>query len=149
MFWEPLGTPVPPKARVRNFIHPVQLGIFPKRLSLPYPVAEILSRYEENVSSIRDGFSAWVKSDPETILQRHIVDAKGANPSFREAATRKQSPSNEEYRFDADVPNRLIEQKKAEHLQLEPTTSTWKRSHRKTHCKEAAHHHPSRISRIS
>ena len=49
-------------------------------------------------------------SDPETILQRHIVNAKGANPAFREAPMRKHSPSNEEYRFDADVPNRLTEQ---------------------------------------
>ena len=31
VFWEPLGAPVPLKTRVRNFIHPVQFGIFPKR----------------------------------------------------------------------------------------------------------------------
>ena len=93
------------------FSRPVQFGIFPKRLSLPYPDEEILSGYKEDVSSIRDGFSAWVKSDPETILRRHLVDAKGAKPAFREAQDRKHSPTNEEYRFDADVPNRLTEQK--------------------------------------
>ena len=35
VFWEPLGAPLLPKTRVRNFIHPKQFGIFPKRLSLP------------------------------------------------------------------------------------------------------------------
>ena len=55
--WEPLGAPLPPKTPVsRNFIHPKQFGIFPKRLSLPYPDEEILSGYEEDVSSIWDGF---------------------------------------------------------------------------------------------
>ena len=98
---------MPSKTRVRNIIHTIQFGIFSKRLSLPSPDAEIVSGYEEDVSSIRDGFSAWVKSDPETILKRHLVDAKGANPAFREAPTRKHSPSNEEYRFDADVHNPL------------------------------------------
>ena len=42
-----------------------QFGIIPERLSLPYPDEEILSGYEEDFSSIRDGFSAWVKTDPE------------------------------------------------------------------------------------
>ena len=68
VFWEPLGATLLTKTRVRNFIHPVQFGIFPKRLSLQYLDAEILSGYEEDLASIRDGFSAWVKSDPETIL---------------------------------------------------------------------------------
>ena len=34
-----------------QFFHPVQFGILPKRSSLPYPDAEILSGYEEDVSS--------------------------------------------------------------------------------------------------
>ena len=49
-----------PKNRVCNFTHPKQFGPFPKSLILPYPDEEILSRHEEDVSSIRDGFSAWV-----------------------------------------------------------------------------------------
>ena len=106
MFGEPLGATVPLKSRAGNFIHPVQVCLLPKRFSLPYPNAEILSGCEEDVSSIRDGFSAWVKSSPETILHRHIADAKGAHPAFRKAPVRKHSPSKEEHRFDADVPNR-------------------------------------------
>ena len=48
---------VPLKARVRNSTHPIQFGTLPKRLSLPFPDAEtILPGYEEDVSSIRDGF---------------------------------------------------------------------------------------------
>ena len=107
-----MSAPVPLKTRVRNFIHPVQFGSLRQRFNLPHPDAEILSGYEEDASSIRDGFSAWVKSDPETILHRHIVDAKGANPAFREAPVRKHSRSKEEYRFDNNVPNRSPVQKR-------------------------------------
>ena len=106
VFWVPLGAPVPLKTRVGNFIHPVQFGILPNRLPLPYPDAEILLGYEEDVSSIRDGFSVRVK------LRRHIVDAKGTNLAFREAPVRKHAPSKEEHRFDTDVPDRLTEQKR-------------------------------------
>ena len=53
-----------PKTRVRNFIHPKQFGIFPKRLSLPYPDEEILSDYEEDVSSIRNGFFGMGENGP-------------------------------------------------------------------------------------
>ena len=89
-----------------------QFGIFPKRLSLPYPDEEILSGYEEDFSSIQDGFSAWVKTDPEAILKRHVVNAKCAKPAFREAPGRKHSPSHAGYRFDTDVPNRLTVQRR-------------------------------------
>ena len=39
--WEPMGAAVPLKTCVRIFFHPVQFGGLPKRLSLPYPDAEI------------------------------------------------------------------------------------------------------------
>ena len=55
---EALGAPLLPKNRVRKFIQPKQFGPFFNRLSLPYPDEEILFAYEEDVSSIRDGFSA-------------------------------------------------------------------------------------------
>ena len=35
---------------------------------------------EVHRSSIRDGFSAWVKTDPETILKHHVINAKGFYP---------------------------------------------------------------------
>ena len=74
-----------------HFIHPEQYGAFPRRIVLPYPYSEILSRYEEDVSSIRDDFTAWVKSDPETILQRHVVDSKGIYLAYREAPATRHS----------------------------------------------------------
>ena len=62
---------------------------FPKRVTLPCPHEEILSGYEEDVSPIRDSFSAWLKTDPEITLTRYIVDAKCANPAFREEPARE------------------------------------------------------------
>ena len=83
---------------------------FPRRIVSPYPYREILSGYEEDVSSIRDDFTAWVKSDPETILKRHVVDSKGIYPAYREAPARRHSPSSSGYHFDNNVPNRSAEQ---------------------------------------
>ena len=103
---------MPSNTHVRNFIHPIQFGIVPKRLSLPYPDEEILSGYELDDSSIRDGYSAWVKADPASILKRHLVNAKSDSPGFREAPDRKHSPTNEEYHVDTEVPNRLTKQKR-------------------------------------
>ena len=93
VFWEPLGAPLLQKNRVRTFIHPRQFGICPKRLSLPYPDEEILSGYEEDVSSTRDCFFGMGENGPEITLWRHTVDAEGANPAFREALARKHSPA--------------------------------------------------------
>ena len=56
---------------------------------MPYPFGEILSGYAEDVTSIRDGFTA-----SETILRRRIVDMTRAYAAFREAPARKHSPSS-------------------------------------------------------
>ena len=111
-FGEPLGAPLLAKNRVCNSIHPKQVGPFPKRLILPYLDKEILSGYEEDVSSKRDGFSAWVKTDFVNTLGRHTVDVKGVNAAFRDAPARKHSASGQEYHFNNDMPNRLTEQKR-------------------------------------
>ena len=125
--------------------HILTFDILPKRLTLPYPDAEILSGYEEDVSSMRDGFSSWVKADPETILKRHLVDAKGANPAFRGALVRKHSPPKEEYRFDADVPHRLIEQKRISIYNWNPGPRRGKGAIEK-HIARKWHHHSARIN---
>ena len=70
----------------------------------------MLSGYEEDVSSIRDGYTAWVKVDPAATLERHLVSSDSANPIFREAQDRRHSSPNPVYRFHNDVPNRLREQ---------------------------------------
>ena len=66
------------------FIHPKQLSPFPERLELPFPDEEILSSCDEDVSFIRDRFTAWVKADPNDTLERHVVDVRKAFAEFRE-----------------------------------------------------------------
>ena len=58
---------------------------------LPHPDDEILSGYDEDVSSTRDGCTVWVKADLATILERHLVCLDGANPVFRDAQDKKYS----------------------------------------------------------
>ena len=108
--WGSLRAQPSPKTRSFHFLHPKQYGAFPRRTVLPYPYSEILSGYEEDFSSIRDDFKAWVKSDPETILKRHVVDSKGIYLAYREAPARRQSPSSSAYHFDNNMPNRSAEQ---------------------------------------
>ena len=80
-------------------IHPKQHGAFLRMNFLPYPYSEILSGFEEDLSSTRDGFTAWVESDLETILNRHVVDSRSIYPAYREAPARKHSPSSSGYHF--------------------------------------------------
>ena len=102
--WISLGAQPPSKARARQFDHPRQVGNFSRQVGPAVPFDEILSGHEEDVSSIRDGFSAWVKTDPETLLKRHVVDAKGLHPAFREAPARRHELSSQEYRFMMTCP---------------------------------------------
>ena len=85
------------KTRSFHFIYPKQFGAFPRRIVSPYPCREILS-------------VTRVKSDPETILKRPVVDSKGIYPAYREAPARRHSPSSSGYHFDNNVPNRSAEQ---------------------------------------
>ena len=55
---ESLDTPAPLTPCVHESTHPVQFGIMPKRLPLPHLDDEILSGYEEDLSSIQDGYTA-------------------------------------------------------------------------------------------
>ena len=103
------GLSCPRKLALAIFIHPEQFGTFPERLALPKPDEEILSGYEEGV---RDGFLAWVKADPETILRRHVVDARGLYPAFREEPARRYGPSSQQCQLNDEVPNRLTEQRR-------------------------------------
>ena len=78
---------------------------FPQRLD-----DEILSDYDEDVSSIRDGYTVRGLSDPGLLLMRHVVTAGNAKPVYRGAHDRKLHSLKLEYRFDNNVPNRLQEQ---------------------------------------
>ena len=109
---EPPGTPAPVEIQAADAIHLVQFGIFPKRLTLPYPDDEILSGYEEDALSIRDRYPACVKEVPDAILKHHLISVNHANPVFREAQDRRHPSTNPEYGFDNDVPNRSPVQKR-------------------------------------
>ena len=85
---------------------------FQKRLELPVPDEEILSGYEEDVSFIRDRFTTWVKADPNTTLERHVVDVRKALAEYREASARRYDTPAQEYYFDCSVPNRSSVQKR-------------------------------------
>ena len=53
-FWERTEAPLPPPRPRCNFIHPKQLSPFTERLKLPFPIDDILSGYEDIVSSGTD-----------------------------------------------------------------------------------------------
>ena len=77
-----------------------QLSPFPERLELPFPNEEILSGYEDIVSSGTDKFTTWVKTDPDVTSERHVVDVQKAVAEFREASERRPDTSSKAYRFD-------------------------------------------------
>ena len=111
-FWERTEAPLPPPRPGCNFIHPKQLSPFPERLELPFPSEEILSGYEDVVSSRQDQYTTWVKTDPDVTSERHMVDVQKAVAEFREASARRHDTSSQEYHFDNNVPYRLPVQKR-------------------------------------
>ena len=79
---------------------------------MPFPSEEILSGYEDVVSSSKDQYTTWVKTDIDVTLERHMVDVQKAVAEFREASARRHDTSSQEYRFDNNVPNRWPVQKR-------------------------------------
>ena len=77
-----------------NFIHPRQLSPFPERLELPFSNDEILSSYEDIVSSGTDHFTSWVQMSHHEIVVQHMVDIHKAPAEFREASERKPATSS-------------------------------------------------------
>ena len=93
-FWERNEAPLPPLRPRCNFIHPRQLSPFPERLELPFTSDEILSGYDEIVSSGTDHFTAWVKMSPHEVLVQHMVDVQKASADFREASEGRPATSS-------------------------------------------------------
>ena len=91
----------PMENTVLDVVRPVRYGIVPERITLPRPDGEILSGYDEDVSSIRDGYALWGLTDPSFALLRHLVTSGSAKPVFRCAHDRRLSSPKPEYRFDA------------------------------------------------
>ena len=93
-----------------DVICPSQQCCTTQRLPLPRSDIEILTTFNEDTSSIRDDYAAWVTADPTTFRARHMTDKGAAKPVFREARVRKCFSSPSEYKFDASKPNRLSAQ---------------------------------------
>ena len=110
-FWERTEAPLPLPRRRCDFTHPKQLSPFPERLELPFPSGEILSGYEDVVSSGQDHYTTWVKMDPDVTEERHMVDVQQAVAEFQEASARRHDTSSQEYHFHNNVPHRSPAQK--------------------------------------
>ena len=72
-----------------QFYLPKKLSPFLERLELPRPSEEILSGFEDIVSSGADHFTTYVKTDPDATEVRHMVDVHKAVADFREASERR------------------------------------------------------------
>ena len=107
---EPPNEPVTLKPAIPEVIHPIQPGSTPQRPLLPRSDIEILTLFDDDISSIRDDHTLWVTADPTTVRARHMTDKGNAKPVFREARFRKCLSSPSEYKFDSSKPNRLFTQ---------------------------------------
>ena len=110
--WEKVEAPLPPSSPRSHFIHPKQIGPFPERLELPFPCDEILSGYEDIVSSGTDSFTTWTTIKPDALLALHMVDGQRVNAEFRDASERKHGSSCLANHIDKVVANRLLAQKR-------------------------------------
>ena len=106
-FWERIVSPLPPLRPRCTFIHPRQLSPFPERLELPFSSDEIMSGYEDSVSSGTDQFTAWVKMDPHEVLVHHMVDVQKATADFREASSSLTNRASKHFSNRSTVQKRL------------------------------------------
>ena len=100
----------------------VQYGPPPQRLQLHRSDHEILTNFDEDVWSIRDGFTAWVESDAAETRSRHFANSSpsGTAPVFRKASEKKSMSQLLEYQFDNSKPNRQQEQTRISILSWSP-----------------------------
>ena len=93
-FWERLKAPLLPlRSRPkRDFIHPQQLSPFPERLELPFSSDDILSGYEDLVSSGSGHFTMWGKMSPHEVLAEHVVDIHKVVADFRDVLKENSLP---------------------------------------------------------
>ena len=107
---EPQDEPAPSKPIELEVPHAVQYGIKPKRLPLPHTDEKFFSGIDEDVSFIRDGYTAWAMSDPFTALWHHLASNwMCQNPSSARPLKEDFSPQPK-YRFDNNAPNRSVQQ---------------------------------------
>ena len=87
---------------------------------MPQLDTEIPTHIDDDISSIRDGYTALVMSDATTTRERHMACKGGAVPAFRKAYERRNPSHLPKYRFDTSVPNRLLEQTRISILSWNP-----------------------------
>ena len=91
LFLHPLGD-------LRECVEAPLLSLQPRptceRLELPFSSDDILSGYEDLVSSGSDHFTMWGKMSPREILAEHVVDIHKIEADFRDAFERIQSSSS-------------------------------------------------------
>ena len=66
----------------------------------PFSHGEILSGYEDIVSSGTDQFTAWVKMSPHEVLVQHMVDIQRATADLRETSERRPATSTQTNRVN-------------------------------------------------
>ena len=81
---------------------------------------EIFTLFNEDKSSIRDDYIAWLTADPTTIRARTMTDKGNAAPVFHKAFKRTCLSSPSEYKFDTSKPNRLLAQTRISILTWNP-----------------------------
>ena len=90
--------PLPPLRPRCNFIHPRQFSPSPERLKFPFSSDEILSGYEDTVSSGTDQF--------HDTLVHHMVDVQKATADFREASERRLATGIQDFDAEKKMPSK-------------------------------------------
>ena len=107
----PPDEPLTLKPYVPRIIHNIQYRPPPQRLQPYRSDHEILTNFDDDVSSTRNGFTAWVESDAAVTRSRHLANSSPSGTAlvFRKASEKKSMSQLLEYQFDNRKPNRQQE----------------------------------------
>ena len=75
---------------IPEVINTTQYGSTPQRLLVPRSDIEILTLFNDDISSIRDDYTVWLMADPTTFRARHMTNKGNAAPVFRKAFEKKR-----------------------------------------------------------
>ena len=146
--WMIPGAPLRHQKFVKSCIHPQQYGPFPGRLKLPYSDDDIWSGYEEDLSSVRDTFTAWVKTDFVTTL----YDMSSTNERRRQNFANHPAGSTvlpvESIIFITTCPTIPLYKKDSASTfgTLDPAEA--KKGPSRNRCRQVAHHHGTGSDRV-
>ena len=89
---------------------PSQCGPTPRRLALRRTDIELLTYFDEDTSSFRDGYTSWTIAAPRLTRVRHVAGNNAHVAGYRKAAERRMPAPQSEYQYDTNAPNRQLEQ---------------------------------------